>query len=232
MITKKKQRSFSITLRPRLGLHGRLADEIVEWFNKKEFHAYVFELTGEKRHIHGQIWLEEATSIDSIRKALFRIMKSHLEPQGEWTKACQSVQSEGFRYAYNDDWATKYIVKDGPHVEANIPEDTTPYYPTLEQQAAFIASAVRTSDPYYHALKDRWETANPNYIEHQFTIVDVGKFYYSQMFIDKMIAVIADTRQSKQKASALFHYIFPNVESLDRVVTRETIDMYNLLKEI
>lgn len=223
-------KSFAITVRPRLGLHGDLAHAIEKWFRKHTYYAFVYELEEEARHVHGQIWLDEATSLDNIRKAIYRILKKHLELTGEWTPAVQKVQAGGIKIAYNDDFVNHYMTKDGK-VESHAPTDTSIYYPTPEQQALAMAKASRVADPYYNGLRDRWNASFPEYIEHQFTDVDIAEFYYNQMFTDKIIPVISDPRQRKQKANALFHYVFPNPADRTAVISQERYDIYKLLKD-
>lgn len=225
-------KSFAITIRPRLGLNGDFDDAIMKWFRSHKLSAYVHEMEDEARHLHGQIWLEEPKDINDIRKAIYRISKKCLDPQGEWTPAAQRVQCGGIKIAYNDDFCKKYMNKDCIELEyANQPVlNTSTYYPSAEEQLKAQKKATRVADAYFNRLKDLWLEKNKNYTEWQFTSVDIADFYYDQMFRDKTIAVICDSRQRKQKAECLYHYIYPNNDKT-MVLTEKAIDQYNLLKD-
>jgi len=221
-------RSYCITVRPKNGLHGSYAEAIEKYIRKQTYYVYNYEKTDEARHIHAQIWFEEAVRKTNIQTALKRIAEKQ-DP--DWGPASRKVLVSGVKIGYSDAFFEEYIQKDGQvQMENwNPPTDTDQYYPTEEEQSKAQAKA-NCKDSYFFHLKELWHENNPGYDLHQFTNVDIAEFYYQQMFQAKTIAVIRDAKQRKQISKALNHYIYPyEFAWKEMVLSDKDIELYQLL---
>ena len=221
-----KFKSFAITVRPTNGLHGDYAEAVEKYIRKQKYFLYNYEKEAEARHIHAQIFFDEPVRKSSIQTALKRIAEKH---DKDYSVAARKVLVSGVKIAYSDNFMDNYITKDGEIAMENYnpPVDTEQYYPTLEEQQKAIADADAV-DKTFHKLKQIWETENPEYIEHQKTLKDIGLFIYKCMFETKVIAVIKDDRNRKQLVKALTHYIFPyNQSAVSYMFTKEDQNLFN-----
>ena len=226
-----KFRSFCITVRPKNGLHVEYAQAVEKYIRKQKHYVYTYEKEAEARHLHAQIFFEDAVRKSNIQTALKRIAEKHDE---NWNAASRKVLVSGVKIAYNDNFMDNYITKEGGTIgmEAyNPPDNTEEFYPTLEEQAAVQATANAT-DRQFHKLKELWDTHYPDYTQHQKTLKDVGLFIYDLMFEEKVIPVITDDRRRKQLVKALTHYIFPYGQSaIHFMFTHEDICAFNNIQE-
>lgn len=221
-----KFKSFCITVRPRNGLHGGYAEAVEKYIRKQIHYVYTYEKEEEARHIHAQIWFDEPVRKANIQTALKRIAEKH---DKDWSAPARKVLVSGVKIAYSDNFMDNYITKDGEidMDHYNPPDDTEKFYPTKEEQEKAIAEA-ECADKTFHKLKQIWELENPEYIEHQKTLKDIGLFIYKLMFETKVIAVIKDDRQRKQLVKALTHYIFPyNQSAVSYMFTQEDQNLFN-----
>lgn len=234
-----KYRSFAITIRPPSGLtpESEYEKRILSYIKKAEHWVYAFEMEGEARHIHAQIWFTDPRNINDIRKTFFRIGE---ENDCDWSFAAKKVTSKGIKIAYNDDFID-YIHKqytdddDGydQFIQANIPPDTSLYYPSKEEQEQVMAKAAinKAADPYFARLKHLWELENPDYV-FTFTkteLIDIPHFYFKQMFELKTIPVIRDAKNRKASCKCLYYYIFPVYQTQAMITLNEAeyLDEYN-----
>lgn len=225
-MNERELQSICITVRPKNGLHNEYSMAIEKYLRKQQYSIFVYEMEAEARHLHAQMWGKY--KINNVRKALFRIAEQH-DP--DWSPASKKVLSQGVKFAYNDYFHEHYLTKDNKPVHVSIPEDTKIYYPSLAEQEEIRRKATRVADAYFDHLKTEWIERNPEYEYHQFTNIDISKFYYDMMFKDKVIAVIRDDRQRKQNTKCLLHYIFPgHASKLDMTLSQKDIDEYMLFK--
>lgn len=223
-----KFKSYCITVRPKNGLHGEYASAVEKYIKKQAYYVYNYEKEDEARHIHAQIFFEEAVRKSNIQTALKRIAEKH---DNDWSPASRKVLVSGVKIAYNDNFMDNYITKDGEVQMDNYnpPPNTDEYYPSEAEQTA-AKQAVNAVDSQLHKLKVMWELENPDYIEHQKTLKDIGLFIYKSMFDDKVIPVIQDDRRRKQLVKALTHYIYPYNQSANNYMfTQEDLNMFNNL---
>lgn len=219
--------SICITVRPKNGLQGEYATSVEKWLMKQNYYVYVYEMEDEARHLHAQLWGKYQR--DNVRKALYRIAEKF---DLDWSPASKKVLGSGVKYGYNDEFYKKYMIKENKPVYGPIPEDTSIYYPSLEEQENIKNKATRVADAYFNNLRNEWLEQNPEYETHQFTNVDVAKFYYNMMFKDKKIAVIRNDMQRKQNAKCLLHYIYPNLFCVkEMVLSNSDVEIFNLFKE-
>lgn len=221
-------RCFCITVRPKNGLHGEYAAAIEKYIRKQSHYVYTYEKEHEARHLHAQIWFEEASRKTNIQTALKRIA-TRLDP--DWSPASRKVLVSGVKIGYSDAFFEEYIQKDGQVSmdNWNPPIDTSPYYPTQSEQDKVLARST-CKDAFFHHLSELWHENNPSYEVHQFTNIDIAEFLYIQMFQAKTIAVIRDAKQRKQVATCLLHYIYPfDTDWKSTVLTDKDIEVYQLL---
>lgn len=203
-----KFKSFCITVRPRNGLHGEYAEAVEKYVRKQKWFVYNYEKEAEARHIHAQIFFEEAVRKSNIQTALKRIAEKH---DKDWSASSRKVLVSGVKIAYNDNFMDNYITKENetiPMDQYNPPPNTEEFYPSEAEQNAAIAAA-NAADSLMHSLKCKFEEKYPDYQQHQKSLKDIGLFIYELMFVDKEHPVIADDRRRKQLVKALTHYIFP-----------------------
>ena len=103
-------RCFCITVRPKNGLHGEYAAAIEKYIRKQSYYVYNYEKEHEARHIHAQIWFEEACRKTNIQTALKRIAEKR-DP--DWSPASRKVLVSGVKIGYSDAFFEEYIQKDG-----------------------------------------------------------------------------------------------------------------------
>lgn len=207
-----KYKSYCITVRPKNGLHGDYAAAVEKYIKKQQYFVYQYEKEDEARHIHAQIFFDDAVRKSNIQTALKRIAEKH---DSDWSPASRKVLVSGVKIAYNDNFMDNYITKENSMISMeayNPPPSTDEYYPSEAEQAA-AQQAANAVDNQLHKLKVIWDTHNPDYKEHQKTLKDIGLFVYKIMFDDKVIPVIQDDRRRKQLVKALTHYIYPYNQS-------------------
>jgi len=217
-------RAYAITVRPKNGLHGAYAEELEKKIKKHSHYVYNYEEENEARHLHGVLFYEEPKRKSDIQKLLKRIAEKH-DPN--WGPASQKVLSGGVKIAYNDGWMDNYIQKDSEAENYQPPDNTDEYYPTQEEQDKVLNRAT-AKDSYYNNLKEMWgnkELIGDTHIE---STVEIGKWYYDQMYKSKTIPVISDPKRFKQNIKALASYLYPDIfYSLEKILTAEETLKYN-----
>ena len=207
-----KFKAFCITVRPKRGLHGVYAEAVEKYIRKQAYYVYNYEKEDEARHIHAQIFFEEAVRKSNIQTALKRIAEKH---DIDWSPAARKVLVSGVKIAYNDNFIDNYITKDNEVSMENYnpPSNTDEYYPTEEEQKKAIAQAS-VADKYFNAILNMWNVEHDDeYKVSPQTLQDVGHFIYKLMFVDKVIPVISDTKRRKDIVKAATHYLFPYYQS-------------------
>ena len=223
-------KSYCITVNPRGGLHGEYAEAVEKYIRKQSYYVYNYEKEHEARHIHAQIWFEEAVRKTNIQTALKRIAEKR-DPN--WDASSRKVLVSGVKIGYSDAFFEEYIQKDGEvkMENWNPPDDTSKYYPSQEEQDKVLARST-CKDAFFHHLKELWHENNPDYEVHQHSNIDIAEFVYIQMFQAKTITVIRDDKQRKQVAKALLHYIYPyEADWKSMVLTEKDIEIYKLLNQ-
>lgn len=105
-----KFHSFALTIRPRGGIpkDGALQKALEKWLYKWDYQLFAYEMEGESRHLHAQIFSDDPKRRSDICTMLKRIQEKH-DP--DWSKASKTVLFNGIKVAYNDKFLD-YILKD------------------------------------------------------------------------------------------------------------------------
>ncbi len=118
-------KSFAITVRTRVGMNDLFKEQVAKWLKKQPNAAYVYEKEGSEEHLHGQIWLEEPRTKGNVMKPLAAMLKRCYLPEDYVIKLAIVIKP-----AYNDDFCTEYMAKDGGLEYYDPPDNTEDYYPS------------------------------------------------------------------------------------------------------
>ncbi len=210
-------RSFAFTIRPLDGVpeDSDLEKAIINYVAKyKGFVCY--EKEDISRHLHGQIFFEKAKRKHDVNKQLNLACVRNVP---EWDLDQQHVLHSGTKIAYNDDWYLNYCNKeDTVFLYRDLPEDTSQYYPSIEEQQKIMAKS-HAVDKTFHHLKELYDSdpvvvhnvklGNPSQSH-------IREWLYEQMYVKKNIRVIEDKRKFNQRAEALYHYLPCEISKYDR----------------
>ena len=109
-IKMSKFQSFALTIRPRGGIlkDGPLQKALETWLENWDYQLYAYEMEGESRHLHAQIFTNDPKRRSDICRRLERIQAKH-DP--DWSLASKRVLFSGIKVAYNDKYLD-YILKE------------------------------------------------------------------------------------------------------------------------
>lgn len=196
-------KSYAITVRPRSGISDETIDEIIKWFKKKDYGMVVIELENEARHLHGQIWLNDAVARGTICTALVRICERTVK---DWDRAQVKVLRQGVKIAYSD-WNDNYLVdnesKDDANIKYdNVPDKTSDYYPTQEDQDR-VKAKHNAVDLKYHELSIKYLDWLGN---RKSRLGLCAEFLSWAMFEGRVIRVIEDPKRRQWTCTCLYRY--------------------------
>lgn len=226
-----KFRSFASTI----SLHnqdisGDVKEYITTWLESKlgAFGVLESDKSG-KLHCHFQIWLEKASTKDSVFKRFNAQIQKH-SPSSILNVAVKHI------IAYNDDYYNNYCKKD--IVETlidNVPEDPrTSFYPTEAEQSR-AKKKSKCSDYYFNnldcLLDEHYPDIKLNNVYPIITHKEIATALYELMFQKKLIAVIVDDKRRRNVAKCLFHYRFPHY-SPEFCMTSEEYESYRTFSKI
>lgn len=133
-------RSYAVTVRPLAGISEETITGFSKWFNKQQYVVAVLEKEGSERHLHFQLWWDEAKTRGDVSKQVQRICERTIP---DFDRAQLKVLRGGVKIAYSD-WYLDYLTdnEDKPRVLGhnllmNVPPaQTMEFYPTEEEQEA------------------------------------------------------------------------------------------------
>ena len=197
-------RSFTITIRPKLGLSVKTEEDVLKYLEKQHHAFAVIEGEDESRHLHGQVWLKNPRKKGDFNKSIERICERTID---DWTPAQLLVLRGGTKYAYNDDFVENYCQKEeNPEIIFNNPPagDTSEYYPSEEDQNKIQAKANAVDKKFHN-----WETKFHEWYtqDRQVRLGDVARWMSHAMFKEKSIQVIVDKKNRVQNCKSLYLYI-------------------------
>ncbi len=197
-------RSWCITIRPRDGLSDKTLEAAKKWLSKLTYSFAVLEMQNEARHLHAQIWFDEAKVRGDICKQIQRICERTID---DWDDAQKKVLRNGVRIAYSD-WYLDYLaendLKNSPNIILeNPPDRTLDYYPTEEEQQN-IQTMTTAVDPRFASLEIKF---NDWVGEREISLKSVSQFLAIQMFQDRTIKVLLHQRDRKALAVSLLAYV-------------------------
>jgi len=189
-------RSFGITVRTRVGMNQKFKDQMSKWLKKQPYSAYVYEKEGSEEHIHAQIWIAEKRTKGNVMKPVTAIVKRCYEADEYIIKQAICIKD-----AYNDDFVEEYLTKDNSLEYEHLPEDTSEYYPTEEEQAKFMEiSENKKNWTLWAELERLWDGD----IINEYTI---AKFLAHEMFVNRSIKVESDDRKRRQMCITFTAYL-------------------------
>lgn len=195
-------KAFAFTVRPKEGVKddGIIENKIIKYIQK--YHGFIVaEKEGLSRHLHGVIYFDKPKR----KRDLYIVLKGYQEEeQGtELNYNEERVLKGGLRIAYNDDFYTEYTNKpDSILILDNLPDDTSNYYPS-EQEQAKVKRRSNAVDQTYNHLLELWNESGRT----ELTENSVKIFMYEMMYVKKLIKVIEDRKKFNQRCISLYHYI-------------------------
>lgn len=198
-----KYKSFCFTLRPAEGATTDLDDAVIKWFKKYKGFLCA-EKEGVERHLHGQIFFEEPKSRGDVNKQLTNMCERVVK---DWNSQQNYVMRRGTRIAYNDDFVDEYLSKEDQHLYSDLPDNTSEYYPTKEEQEK-VQKKSNAVDQRFH----QWET---DFLESEYNELFqkkniqlyVSQFLENMMFNIRKYPVVVCPKKRKEYAKALYLYI-------------------------
>ncbi|AXH74796.1 MAG: putative replicase [Circoviridae sp.] len=204
---EKTSRSFAITVNPRNGLNESTEKRLITWLEKQPFAVAVVEKEGHERHLHAQFWLDKPRAKKHVCPTLQRICEATIT---DWCPTQARVMNRGVIMCHND-WYSHYLVdnpeKDAPNVlYSKIPDDTSIYYPSEEEQQKIMARS-HAVDRKYHHYSELW---NVYALERGYKKCKewmVHEFFNHIQYNSKQICVLKDDRTIRQTIKHLHRYI-------------------------
>lgn len=224
-------RSYTFTVRPTKGVTKETEIRLIKWLKKQDYGYATIEMTDEARHLHGQIWLDVGRARGVVNKSIRLICEETIP---DWNSAQAKVLSNGTKIAY-DDFYTSYLLDSEKKLSdkknvvfEKVPDRTTEYYPTEEEQNR-VKSECNAVDKRYHKLNEMY--LNWDKYELDDTLYNVSIFVNDMMFKKKTIAVIQDSRVCRQMVKGLHAY---NRGSMDLLhfMSKSDFEEVKLKKEI
>lgn len=226
-------RTFAITVRPQNGFQAETEQAFIKWFQKQHHAFAVIEMDGVERHLHAQIFYESPKSKGDLNKQLERICSRTIN---DWSPAQERVLKRGTKVAYNDDWMDEYLAKEDNIIFNNPPDDTGPYYPSIDEQQR-VLKAARAVDKRFHT----WATdfTESEYYTQLIELdevdefkapIIVAKFLAHQMFVAKKYPVVVEKRKRVEYAKCLWMYISEKA-MVEEFLTVEDFEQYSIKLE-
>lgn len=201
-MTNQEFKALAFTIRPPNGVSvsGTLEEKVIKYV--KKYHGFVVaEMEGTKRHLHGVIYFDKPKR----KRDLFVVLRGYQqEEQGtELNYNEERVLNGGIKIAYNDDFYIEYTNKLGSElILDNLPDDTSSYYPSEEEQFKAKRKSNAVDQTYNHLL-ELWEESGRT----DLTENSVKIFMYEMMYVKKLIKVIEDKKKFNQRCISLYHYL-------------------------
>lgn len=211
-------KSWAFTIRPREGFHEELEDRFIKWIKKQDYGFACVEMEGDARHCHGQIWINTARDKGTLNRSLENLCVSALKEK--FDASAKVVLRRGTKIAYNDNFITEYLAKEDNIIFNNPPDDTSPFYPSKEEQEKVQAKKNTRNSKYLECKTQFLEQGN------EVTLENVAIFVRDGMYKNDTITIIEDDRKRKQFVKSLFYYIQGGC-SLSAMLTKE--DFENLM---
>jgi hypothetical protein len=194
-------KAFAYTIRPKEGVKtsGKIEQKLIKYI--KKYHGFIVaEKEGICRHLHGVIYYPNPKRKYDVSLVLKSFQESELGRELDYNE--ERVLKGGLKIAYNDDFFTEYTNKEeSTLILENLPDNTTEYYPSEEEQAK-VKRAANAVDKTYNHLLELWNESKRELSENSVKI-----FMYEMMYVQKKIKVIEDKKKFNQRCISLFHYI-------------------------
>ena len=216
-------KSFTFTIRPRDGFPQELDCKVIKWCQQQTGAFLCYEKEGIERHLHGQVWLQEAREKGTINRSLERICATNVK---DWDNAQSIILRRGTKIAYNDDFVVEYLSKED-NILLNKPpdEDTEDYYPSQEEQEKVKAKANAT-DQYYHTMNESLKEYKEEFNIEKVTRKIVADFMSYQIYHKKTHKIIRHKRDRVEITNNLYNYHTENFNSWKEFLTADDVMKY------
>lgn len=200
-------KSFAFTVRPRSGLQTTLEEALVKWISK-HYGFLCTEMEDEAKHAHGVVYLEKPKTKGDLNKSLEAICARCVP---DWDANQNMVLRRGTKICYNDNFIDEYLSKEDHVIYSNIPENTSEYYPSKEEQEK-VMNKTHAVDKKYHQWE--YDFKQSEYFEKFKTRpiqLYVSEFLCDMMFVSKKYPVVSCPKKRKEYAKSLYLYVSEEV---------------------
>lgn len=203
------EHSTCVTLRTKVGIRDTFLKKVLHWCERQEYCYMVSEQKEgpESQHLHIQTWSTEGNRRNTLEVAFSRFLKA------EYTKDEYYLSwARVLKIAFSD-WWQSYLQKDNSELlYDNIPQDTSEFYPSEEDQLKIIERS-KAGDPQFY---DWWKLWNEKNGEAEAKHDEVAEFLFDQIYThESKHKVIWKQRDRISKCESLFCYINHNNGHLD-----------------
>lgn len=217
--------SWSFTIRPRNGFPEELDDKVIAYCKKQTGGFLCSEMDAEARHLHGQLFFKEPRDKGTVNRSLERLCANNIP---EWDGAQSIVLRRGTKIAYSDDFITEYLSKEDNILFNNVPLDTKPFYPSLEEQTK-VKNKSDAVDKKYHQWSvdfNEWNSDEP------ITLELVAKFLSYKIYEEKRYPVIAEKRKRVEATQNLYNYLRPGKNTYYQFLSNDKVSQIQMAEEI
>lgn len=203
-MSPKVFKSWALTVRPPNGVEegSILETDLIKYITKQKGGFLCSEKEGHERHLHGQVFFEQAKRKADVKKIIASYQAKYLQLTA--LPADQSVVlNGGIKVAYSDDFYAEYCQKEDNMLLALMPDDSAEYYPPPGEQEKVLA-AHSAVDKKYHKYLELWNTLQP---DEEVNKRNVAKFLYRLMYVKKEICVIEDPKKRSHLTTSLVEYL-------------------------
>lgn len=203
-MSPKVFKSWALTVRPPNGVmeESSLETDILKYIQKQKGGFLCAEKEGHERHLHGQVFFDQAKRKADVKKIIASYQAKYLGLSA--LPADQSVVlNGGIKIAYNDDFYAEYCQKEDNMIWASMPENSSEYYPPPGEQEKVLAAHSAVDKKYYKYLQ-LW---NDNQPDETVNKRNVAIFLYNLMYVKKEICVIEDPKKRSHLITSLTEYI-------------------------
>lgn len=206
-----KYRSYCITISTAEPVEGEGQEVLTNWLKKQDYSYAVIEGglgKDQERHLHAQVWYEEAREKGTLNKALKRIIEKHF-PESKPHIAIK------IKISYNDDFLEKYMTKDVTELITDaVPdkEQRNDYYPSQEEQDKVMKDSKiidhkmnHLEELFYQWVNETQEEEPDNMIEKK---AQVSRFLSDMMYKSRKIKVPTDMKIQRNLCSVFTNYIW------------------------
>lgn len=198
--------AFTVNLKNAGGIKkGCILEELICKYLTKQGYGFVCaEKEFEERHLHGQVFWD----LESRGKKKSEFKKILIDYSEKYLKRALSPVEKKcafkIKIAYSDDFYSEYCAKEDQMIWENMPEDTTPYYPSKEIQEQAIRKSQAVDHKYFN-LEENFLEYNNNLPPKD--IKEIAMFIYDSMFVSRTMLVQQCPKKRKQLIECLYEYI-------------------------
>lgn len=203
MVNSKEARSYTITLRTRIGILDSLTTKVLSWCKAQDYALMALEGEGDESHLHIQSWHNEPLLRNTINRAFDRFLSKCYKPEDYIISLAKKIKP-----AHND-WYDHYLVNNVEKGEPTLlfnapPPNSEEFYPSEAEQLK-IAERCNAVDTYMYNLYCLWKEECGDC---EPTVCNVAQFLASIMFNKTAkVRVIKDKRKRCDLSCALRAYI-------------------------